>query len=61
LKGLLKEITRRKEEKMIRNLKALGLALAAVFAMSAVAASTASAQTGKITSNGSWVACKTGP
>ena len=33
----------RKEERMIRNLKALGLALAAVFAMSAVAASSASA------------------
>ncbi len=37
---------------MIRNLKALGLALAAVFAMSAVAALTASAQQGVLTSDG---------
>jgi hypothetical protein len=37
---------------MIRNLKALGLALVAVFALSAVAASAASAQQGFITSTG---------
>jgi ribosomal protein L31 len=37
---------------MIRNLKALGLALVAVFAMSAVAASAASAQQGHLTSDG---------
>jgi hypothetical protein len=37
---------------MIRNLKALGLALAAVFALSAVAATAASAQVGTITSTG---------
>jgi hypothetical protein len=37
---------------MTRNLKTLGLALVAVFAMSAVAASTASAQQGKLTSDG---------
>jgi len=37
---------------MIRNLKALGLAMVAVFALSAVAASTASAQQGTITSDG---------
>jgi hypothetical protein len=39
-------------KKMTRNLKVLGIALAAVFAMSAVAASTASAQLGKITADG---------
>lgn len=38
--------------KMIRNLKALGLALVAVFALSAVATSVASAQQGTITSTG---------
>jgi hypothetical protein len=37
---------------MIRNLKALGVALAAVFALSAVAATAASAQNGTITSTG---------
>lgn len=37
---------------MIRNLKALGLALVAVFALSAVVASAASAQQGKLTSDG---------
>jgi len=37
---------------MIRNLKALGLALAAVFALSAAAASVASAQQGTLTSDG---------
>jgi hypothetical protein len=37
---------------MIRNLKVLGVALAAVFALSAVAASTASAQNGTFTSTG---------
>lgn len=37
---------------MIRNLKTLGLALAAVFAFSALAASVASAQQGKFTSDG---------
>ncbi len=37
---------------MIRNLKALGLTLAAVFAMSAIAASAASAQQGTLTSDG---------
>lgn len=37
---------------MIRNLKALGLALVAVFALSAVAASAASAQQGVLTSDG---------
>jgi hypothetical protein len=37
---------------MIHNLKAFGLAMAAVFAMSAVAASAASAQQGKLTSDG---------
>jgi hypothetical protein len=42
---------KRRGETMIRNLKALGLALVAVFAMSAVAASAASAQTqGHLTS-----------
>jgi hypothetical protein len=44
--------TIKKEERMMRNFKALGLALVALFAMSAVAASTASAQLGKITSDG---------
>ena len=39
---------------MIRNLKVLGLALAAVFALSAVGAATASAQ-GKITSTGPFI------
>lgn len=43
--------TIRKEESMIRNFKALGLALVAVFAFCAMAASVASAQ-GKITSDG---------
>jgi hypothetical protein len=42
----------KKGKKMMRNLKALGLALIALFAMSAVVASTASAQLGKITSDG---------
>ena len=42
----------RKEETMTRILKALGLALVAVFALSAVAASTASAQQGTLTSDG---------
>lgn len=37
---------------MTRNLKALGLALVAVFAMSAIAASAASAQQGTLTSDG---------
>lgn len=37
---------------MIPKLKAIGLVLAAVFAMSAIAASTASAQQGKLTSDG---------
>jgi hypothetical protein len=37
---------------MTRNLKALGLALVAVFAMSAMTASAASAQNGKLTSTG---------
>ena len=37
---------------MARNLKALGLALFVVFALSAVAASAASAQVGKLTSDG---------
>jgi hypothetical protein len=37
---------------MIRNLKVLGIALAAVFAMSAVAAAVASAQQGTLTSTG---------
>jgi hypothetical protein len=37
---------------MIRNLKALGLALVAVFALSAIAASAASAQQGVLTSDG---------
>ncbi len=37
---------------MIRNLKALGLALVAVFAMSAIAATAASAQNGTLTSDG---------
>lgn len=37
---------------MIRNLKALGLALAAIFALSAIAASAASAQQGVLTSDG---------
>jgi len=41
----------RKEKKMIRNFKALGLALVAVFALSAMAATAASAQ-GKLTSDG---------
>jgi hypothetical protein len=40
---------------MIRNLKALGLALVAVFALSAMVASAASAQSpGTVTSDGSW-------
>lgn len=38
---------------MIRNVKALGLALMAVFAFSALSASAASAQQGKLTSDGS--------
>jgi hypothetical protein len=42
----------RKEKKMIRNLKVLGLALVAVFAFSAMAASAASAQNGIVTSDG---------
>lgn len=37
---------------MIRNIKALGLALVAIFAMSAVVASAASAQQGELTSDG---------
>lgn len=37
---------------MIRNLKALGLALVAAFAMSAVTTSVASAQQGTLTSDG---------
>ncbi len=37
---------------MIRNLKALGLALVAIFALSAMVASAASAQQGKLTSDG---------
>ena len=40
---------------MIRNLKALGFALAALFALSAVAASTAPAQQGTITSTGPFI------
>lgn len=39
---------------MIRNLKALGLALMAVFAMSAITASGAAAQKGELTSDGSF-------
>jgi hypothetical protein len=47
---------------MIRNLKTLGLALVAVFALSAVVASAASAQQGKFTSDGpvTWIGEETG-
>jgi hypothetical protein len=41
-----------KEQKMIRNLKTIGLALVAVLAVSAMTASAASAQKGKLTSDG---------
>jgi hypothetical protein len=51
----------RKEEKMIRNLKVLGLALVAIFAMSAMVASAASAQTqGKLTTEGGGAVTLTG-
>jgi hypothetical protein len=43
---------KRKEEKMICNLKAFGLTLIAIFALSAVAASVASATSGQFTSDG---------
>jgi hypothetical protein len=46
------ESSNRKEEKMIRKLRTLGLALMAVFAISVVAASAASAQNGIFTSDG---------
>src|ERR1044072_3755126 len=41
-----------RRKRMIRNLKAPGLALMAVFALTAMAASTASAQQGTLTSDG---------
>ncbi len=44
--------SREREQKMIRNLKALGLALVALFAMSAVVASSASAVTNITTTSG---------
>ena len=44
--------TNRKEQIMIRNLKVLGLALVAAFAMSTMVASAASAQQGELTSDG---------
>jgi hypothetical protein len=51
--GILKRgIVQSKGKKMTSKLKALGLALVAVFAMSAVAASAASAQNGIFTSDG---------
>jgi hypothetical protein len=48
---------------MIRNLKALGLALVAVFAMSAVAASGASATAGEVSwgANTTWITAETDP
>ncbi|HET8862857.1 MAG TPA: hypothetical protein VFM94_06380 [Solirubrobacterales bacterium] len=42
----------RKDEVMTRNVKAMGLALVAVLGMSAIVASAASAQQGKLTSDG---------